>query len=280
MNNTIKTMYVEMDGKTSGFAVYLYSTEKFVTIKSGEKRLFKNINLLKSWMNNMEKEKNPYNYKIYIVISSLEDPIEYNNIQQVFDYYEYHDPASGIDYFIAEDNTERLINVGYLVFEDGDKPLLDINQKEGKRKNNEFINLSKTIAGWLAKRPANGIDSVSWANSFVTSSGIEIGSHLEISIKGASSKIHILKNSELINFNMIRRDMEKRCLPFNKNFDKYKSLYVYTTKSVNDDRNVDKYTEKVLHNIVSEISKMHPDLDARYVPVDISNQQGIFLGGF
>ena len=131
----IKINYQKMDGKTCGFgAVYFpqnSKNEEFIRDKDGNIKLFKNMGLLKSWMNNVVHENNPFMYEIFIKPKFEDFLIPFDEVQFLNGVYEWYSD-DGMLFMFKESKVVKTLDLGYFVFEKN--PNKEISKEEGKEK--------------------------------------------------------------------------------------------------------------------------------------------------
>ena len=222
MMNKIK---IKLDGKQTGFGAVLFSEdyeEEFLRNKSNEIKLFKNLDLLKSWLFNNEKRFNPSDYEIFCKIEE-DYLIPFDELQFVEDHYEWYSDA-GYFYWIEESKVIKLIDLGYFVFEKQRE--MNLSKEEGIPKSKEFYKAAKNAIQELVYYP-----NAPYALSEVSTD--EYG-NICGTIKGTTAKIHICQNNRLMVMNMNRKEQGTRCIPFKSDLDKFLSLYIFTSKDISD----------------------------------------------
>lgn len=266
-----KNNYFKLDGVQNGFAIYLHQEERFVLDKkTGKPKLFKNLGLAKSWLYNYEKKTNPYDYKVWIF---LEDGLEidFDDVEKISNYYEYYDLERGL-IFIDEENLEKIIYIGYFVFEDGDTVKCS-DKKYGVKRSKELMKYCKEALELILRFPELqvSIDSLRYDNN----------SHYTSNIKGCTGKIHICYNSQLMDLNMKRKEYETRCLPYDNKMDKYTTIYMYGTKDISDPNifEIEKKMDYIKDLILSYLKDTYPESSPKFSPVEFKGtikMEGLF----
>lgn len=249
--------FIKLNGQTTGFAVYLHEKEDFIKEKqTGLKKLFKNLNDARSWLANVYKIYNATDYKLWIITPEIE--IDFDDVQQVDGYYQYFYNTRLI--FIEEERVDKVNSLGYIVFEDGDKKK---NDKNGSRKNKEFVSMVTNVVNDIVKEEAdllNGIESIT-----ETKNG-----HIMLNIKNCTGKVCICTIAQLMDFNMSRKELELRGFPFLADKDKFFCLYIYSIKSMSEPNGfeTEKKTKAMIDLIMEYLQVKYFYVDPHYVPVE------------
>lgn len=268
-----KANVIILDGVNNGFAVYLQDKKDFIRgnviydPKNNKKsvykdaiKLFKNIETAKAFLNSKLNIVDPYDYKLWIFADGEE--IDYDDVEYFEPYYEYYN-ESGVHYYIQETKVEKITHIGYFVFEDGDEKRI-CDPKVGLKKSKELYSYIKDAISYIVSYPSAypGIEKV-----YRDSKGF-----LCLNIKGCTGKIHILYNSQIMNLNMDRKSNGKNCIPFNKDMDKYKSIYIFATKDISDGTTTDKdiHILALINTILEELNYNHPESNPRYREVSFN----------
>lgn len=267
-----KAKVITLNGITKGFAIYLEEQKDFIRdeCKSNEPslvqpniKLFKNLETAKAELVSRFNIVDPYDYKIWLIINNKQ--IDYCNIHYIEPYYEYYD-KDGTHYYIQETVTEKVINIGYFVFEDGEEKKI-CDPKIGTKKSKQLYGYIKQVISSIISFPdlTTAIERI-----YRDSNGF-----LCLKIKGTTSKIHILYNSQIMDLNMKRREDNIRCIPYNKDMDKYKSIFIFATKD-SSDYDSQNYTDTLIELILEELNYNYYELNPRYIPVNFNGN--ILLG--
>lgn len=252
MNNAI---YKKLNGVKNGIVVYLYNEGDFVKDNKGNRKLFKNLDLMEAYLASKLGIFDPYQYKLWIMLGEDNVEIDFDNVEKLHNYFEYY--CGDKVYFIEEDKVDLITSIGYFVFDEEKKG----DNKNGQKKADMFysaINLSlKHLFGYYNSIPT--IDNI----------GKDSNNHLCAHVKGTTYKIHICKNSQLMDLNVQRKMQEIRCIPYIKEMDKYRSIFCYITKDESDkDEETRKSTEDIIQFIIADLSKNSSIDYIRYVPVE------------
>ena len=268
-----KSKVITLDGINSGFGIYLERKEDFIrnnmifipkSMKSvvGENdiKLFKNLETAKAYLNYKFKITDPHDYKIWLFVNDME--IDYDNIQYNSPYYEYYDEEN-IHYYIMETAVEKVTNIGYIVFEDGDEKKI-CDPKIGSKKSKELYGYVRQAISSIVSYP--DLD-VSIEKIYRDSKGF-----LCLKLKNSTAKIHILYNSQIMDLNMNRKAGGLKCIPFIGDMDKYKSIYIFATKDESDYliKDIEDYIMTIINMIMEELVYYYQESNPRYVPVQFN----------
>lgn len=258
--------YYELDGKTKGFAMWIFSKNDFARNRRGDIELFKSIESAVANISISLGIRNPYEYKLWIILDDIE--IDFDDVERVDDNYEYF-------YTNTEDITTQLIispvykeevlRLGYFVFENGDK---NFTEKEyGLQRNHELFALVKEAIGYIIKHKDSSPISIIKRDK---------NKHMCIPIKNSTVKIHICFNYQIMTLNQSRKEKGIRCLPYEK-FDKFTTIYTYITKDESEPKYTGRETEaiKVQNSIVSYLKNKYPEILPKYRDVEFHGN--IFL---
>lgn len=248
---------IELDGKENGFAVYFDKTKKYLLNKDKNIRLFKNLDIMKSWLANKYHIYNPIDYKIKIVLGGRK--FDFDSVEKVFDIYEYA-TENNITYFVPR-KINKVVHLGYIVSEDGDTKKCN-NRKTGSEKSKELYRICHEFFDAMIRYPymIPGIDQI-----YVNEMG-----HLTAKVKNCTGEIHVIYNSQLMNLNMARKEQNIGCVPYIKEMDKYLTMYLYTTKDNTepDFFDVDEKMKIIIDLLTEYIDRNYPHLGIKYVPVE------------
>ena len=259
---------IELNGTTSGFAVYLYDKKDFIKgsmiNNENEKdkkvfdpnviKLFRSLDLLKSYMSSKMDIRNPYKYKLWIFIDDLE--IDFDDVQETENGYEYF--HNGIHYCIKETKNDQIIKIGYFTFSKKD----DIEDKKQLRNLSKmYMNMIESSIYDIIKFPncAPAIDSI-----IKDKSGC-----ICISLKDSTVKVNICYNNKIMDLNMKRKEVGTRCIPYLKEMDKFRSIFVYMTKDGPDHNGYYyQYSEKIKDMILEYLEMNYSDYDPDFIEVE------------
>lgn len=247
-----KKQYYKLDGKDNGFALWIYEEERFVQNTYNKTLLFKSLDLAKVYIANQCNILNPYNYKVLIILSDRGE-IDFNNVygDEDTDIYYYYDNDELIA--IEPDCNEQVLSLGYYVFEEGDT--IQTQKEYGKRRQKELFRYINESFADIMKY-----------SSKIAKINRDRNNHLCISIANSTSKIHVCFNSQIMTLNQERKELGIRCLPYEKEIDKYTTIYTYITRDFSEPKsfNSDKVAKEVFYNSITFINDKHPEALCRY----------------
>lgn len=252
MNN-----YFELDGKDNGIVIYVYQNEDFIRNKEGKLILFKNLGLAKVWLSNVMNISDPHLYKVMFELKNTDEMIDFEDVYTDEDYYQYHSKITGM-IFIKPTITEKVIRLGYFVFESGDRVLSD--KAYGiKRSRQLFFYIKEALTELLND---NQIEYIT----------VDKNNHICAKVKGSTACIHACYNNQIMTLNQTRREYGVRCLPYEKSMDKFLTIYTYITCDISEPKFLqlnDKAIE--IHNQIAEIiNNHHSESEPRYIGVEFN----------
>ena len=272
----MKTKFVKLDGRNSGLAVYLFRNEDFVKLeRSNKRRLFKNVQSAKAFLASNLNIHNPCAYKFWIIIDDIE--IDFDDVQKIDDKFEciYNDTY----YFIQEVIEEKVINIGYLVFDDGyDSNHEKHNKKKDMERSEDLFKYCRNVLENLIRRPLT-TPAIESLEILENDPRTDLPIHIVASVKGSTMKVHICHNSCLMNINMRRKEYGIRCIPYDAKANKYLSIFCFCTCDMTDrDTLIPSKSAILINNITEKLKNKFSEADPRYIPVQF---KGIvtLLGG-
>lgn len=264
----IQQRVIKLDGNTTGFAIWVFSKNDFIkgNTKKDENgnivrdnnsvKLFKNIEAAKAFATSIGYP-NPYQYKLWIFTGDTE--LDFNDVEYCETYYEGF--SNNIHYFIEPDYVEKIIQIGYFVFNQYSSEKIDY--KAGNKISRELIRYINKAMDRIVKYP--NLEPATFDKIARDKYG-----HLCGYIKGTTGKIHVCTNSQIMDINMSRKDKDLRCIPYEKCMDKFTSIYVYCTKDLSDTvRNIENAGQELIDLILEILINTYPELNPRFVPVQI-----------
>ena len=171
-------------------------------------------------------------------LNDLKRDIPMDHCQFINGYYQYYDLETDTKYYIREIKLRQIHRVGYLCFENGDVERCD-KEYGNSRQRELFKWLVTTIDGYMA------------TNQCIYKKERITGKSWVLYIKDSTAKIHINANSRIMDINQDLKAKGKRCIPYNRNHDKFLTFHVYADADIQ---------EKIYIQSGSKISKAIEDI--------------------
>lgn len=205
---------------------------------------------------------NPRDYELAIQFTNSKSEIEYikySDLQQVGEklYQGYSTVTNEMVqfHFIT---TKKITSLRYLVFDNGDKVMLDIS-KASNDKSKQLMTVVRQAINKLM-RTTNYIDKYCID---------KYSKHTKIDIKGTQESIHICHNFQLVNMNLARKENGMRCLPYIHTMDRFLTIYIYSsTEYVPGLEFKEKYKE-FLDKLLETISDIYNSGEVKYEEVEL-----------
>ena len=212
---------ITLDGKTSGFAIFNLAAQEFVTNRNGAV-LFRNIDLARMYAANVKKLNNPYDYEIYINI--MGSMIQYDYFEQVDGKYQFYATCDDVEtkYFVEPIVIKNIVKVGYLVVNNGERIF---DKDKGLTKSNLYYNEALNALYRIIQTPS--------IEPNISSIGKDKYG-IYATLKKSTAKIHICYNSQIMTINQNRKADGLRAFRFDKDMDKYTTLYVFIDIDVSE----------------------------------------------
>lgn len=218
----MKKEIIILDGENNGFVIYNLVTQSFITNKNGIV-LFRNIELAKLYAANVKKLTNPYDYDINI--SLYGNIIQYDYFEKVDDYYQlFAEDGSEeeVKYFIKPIYNRGINTIGYLVVNNGER---EFDKEKGSAKSNLYYRSALESFDKIIKTPSiePNIESITKDRFGIC-----------VSLKRSTAKIHVCYNSQIMTINQERKQNGERAFSFDKDMDKYTTLYTFIDIDINE----------------------------------------------
>lgn len=221
----VNEIYVSLDGRKNGVAIFLQTEQNMVKCRKDQQvvdKLFRSVNLAKIFLKVALGITDPRDYSLVFVIDGRKfGYIEsgfYNNHYIIYDRDPEKEP---VKYIVSEGESDQVVKLGYLVFENN--PDTDEPKDQRQLFQKSILNNTKSK-----------IQEMMLENRYFEKVSKDPNGHICAQLKFSSAKIHICMNPQLIKLNQERKQKQIRCLPFDKNIDTYSSLYCYITKDVHE----------------------------------------------
>jgi hypothetical protein len=247
---------ITIDGQTNGIIAKMTSNgkDKYIMGNNNQPRLFTNLEVCKNVSKMIAGDKK---LSYYIMLDEY-TIIDINECTILYKHNTYQYFHNDILYIIKESRIYRTSSLGYICFEDGDTKRC--YKAYGTKRQYELMRLIRTSLGGIQKTNNTIQEIKSLYKEYI------------VYIKGTTAKLHILYNSQLMTINQTNKSEDKRCLPFDKNMDKYVTFYSYIATDETESKSIkiegENNANKVLNNLIQDLSNKFPELNIKYIPVD------------
>jgi hypothetical protein len=260
----LQDVNITLDGKTNGIGILLQNESRdFLRRKNQTIRLFKSLELAKVCLAEEFSIVDQHQYTPFIVIE--DNLIKFDYVQRVSKNCLQFYALEG-RYNCFETHQEQVLWIGYYIFDDGDTVRIN-DPKYGIKRNKELMKIIKDSCTEMIIYQ-NGSSPVTIDKISKNSSD-----HVYCQVKNSTVKVHFCYNSQVMDFNQKRKELDVRCLPFLK-FDKYTTFYIYITK---DDAEPVRYDGlgkglTLVNLVLDDINEFHPELGAHLHPVEFKGK--------
>lgn len=207
---------------------------------------------------------NPRDYELAVQFLNSNKKLErikFSDLQEIGDkqYQGYSRETNELIQFNFE-TTEKVTSLRYLVFDHGDEIRLEINKASNDK--------SKYLMTIVRQAISKMLKSGKYIDKYCIN---KYDKHTRIDLKDCQESIYICHNYQLIHKNHQRKDLDMKCLPFDKRMDKFLTIYIYTTTEyIPGIVYGEKYKEflDVLMDNVNQIYKSKEENNPKYEEVD------------
>lgn len=257
----MKTKYTEINRENGiGFSAYTsFQDDGLLHDDNGNTILFGSIESLKSYITRKLKIKDTSEYVIWLVDKDDNGErieIEYDNIQECNGYYQYF--YNDALHFIKPQDDQEVVTCGYLVFEDGDSKKTD--KEYGKVRGRELYKYTTDIINKIVRDKVSVVERI-----YRDKKGF-----LSLKIKDSTSILKLCYNNEFMSLNQDRKNDGERCLPFDKNVDKFTTLYIFSTRECGEEYDSIYEIKDLINLIIEYLRNEYPEIEARYMKVPFS----------
>ncbi|MBR6289276.1 MAG: hypothetical protein IKR19_08075 [Acholeplasmatales bacterium] len=253
-----KNVGIELDGIRNFIVVYNHNGDITYPLKykkdSTDPIKFVNMDLAVASANAVFNSKdNKVSYKLIITTKNGRKEYDMKDAMEVDGYFQLYDLKKNIKYYIKEKKEPKVRWIGYISLDNG------YNERKDKaygiqRSKQLFEALENSMQKFILFNDDNGIGRIEKRSSrdFV------------LHIKNSTAKIHIMGNSNIMDLNQRRKERGERVIPFEKNVDKFLTIYVYITAENSEMKffnSADKALD-VLYKLIDDVYNNSEDLDS------------------
>lgn len=266
-----------LDGYKNGITAFIVSENRYIQPRNGRQNYFTNYKILESALISGGYEKLDYEIRFILAApkgGTYEFGIEdtyFNSVKGGWEALMADESGTyTFDALIKPKYVESITSIGYietarssskLVIEKKIKNFKELAKKFREDKFNEIFDIVSNAAGLMTTYPKYDVYRS-------TDSTIDT---LILCIRGTSGRIVITSNQNIIEYNEKKRKANGlRCLPFDKNKDKFGTLYVYTTIDVNENEYVKDRLYHTIVNLMNICRDVYPTSLTRYERVEFS----------
>lgn len=236
--------YYEMDGEINGFAI----------LKPDIDKIFSSLELAKIYC--MRNNISDPEYGIYM--KDIDAYVPYHDVEEVQDlgFYEWYD-LNNIRTIFHSKKERKVIDIGYMIFKDGDSGKFIEDYKEGKKElKNIFNNIYDTT------RQLSYVENIKVEKFKET---------MIIHVPSTTAELNISTVPHMLWQNGQRKaygedNHHSRALPYLKNMDRWMTIYTYITIDKNEFTiNYGKEKiKKIRDKIIDYLNDIGEDLRVRY----------------
>lgn len=271
-----------LDGIDSGFVIMHLDDESGKWKLDGNifREKFSTLQLAKSYLRTTKGAYDSNKYSFAIIsecmrtISGYLIPTPWWHLHEVEGHYEYYDQQGNLYWFVPEEHPV-LIKAGYIVFGDGDK--IEVNPEGVKLSRKYMDSIIKVVKNEMCTNPEANIagykSDANWNNM--------------VYFKDSTYRLNLYYSYQLMCINQKRKAESKRCIPFIKGLDRYKTIYTCITKDAEEskpylnnsvpesvisrqhDQSVN--ADVVLETIVDRLHDQFPELNVRFMEVQLKH---------
>ena len=273
----MKITKITLDGEKNGIIVELptnKSYKKFVnqldeTTQKRVPRLFRNYKVAKTIGKNVKTDaEGELKFFFMFDIPNMKQPImiPFEDAQKVNKKYEAYLSEETFGertrLVIEECDESRVMEIGYIVFDNGDTVRSD-KAVSVQRSRNLFDGMCQTFAKILCSN-----------KSTISSVKRKGRKEIVVRFRGTTAEIHVLVNSKLMDINQDRHSRNIRVLPFLKTMDKFTTFYVYIKRDPVEPKRLNGYenAQAILKEAVEILQTMVDENDPKpkYVNVEFT----------
>lgn len=159
---------------------------------------------------------------------------------------------------IEENQLSILIGSGYFVFENGDTERSD--RLYGVKIQDTYLKIIKDMFYTFIMY---NIKAENFSGNLIERIERKSNKEYVIKLNNSSVKIHIMLNSALMDLNQYRKSKFIGCIPFDKNMDKYTTIFCYITRDPSEPSKANSIlrAEYILSFISGVLKELYPDFN-------------------
>lgn len=251
--NDMKIIGIELDGTKNFITVYNHKGTITYPLKfkktSSEAIRFTSMESAKSAADTIF---NSINDKVFFRVTIGKREYDMKKAMFVDGYFQLYDTHRNIKYYIKEKKEPKVKWIGYISLDNG------YNERKDKsygiaRSKELFANIENAAQKLMLR---NDTDSISTITKISNRNYV-------LSVKNSTAKIHLMSNSNIMDLNQRRKEKGERVIPFNKDVDKFLTIYVYITAE-NSEMKFFNSAEKslnILNILIDDIYTNYPDMN-------------------
>lgn len=230
----MKNNFINVDGKETGY-VALNEQGQIINFKSGTVFLNKNI------LNAVLERNNVTRFRYGLLVEGKLVPMsEIDETSEEFMTCRYI-TDDALNHVICNVK-DRVISVGYFSF--GWDPTERVeDREEGKKISKKNSKMVQDAISYLVRKGE------------LSPRVKDYNGHSANRLPGTTIRIRTIKCCELVKINEFRKSIGLKCLPFDKDLDRWKSIYFIFTIDVNDPYNDKELNNKMIDVTLTNIDK-------------------------
>lgn len=256
----MKVKKIKLDGKENGIIVYSYAHQSIFKKKDGTDIIFQNEELAKLYAEYVRGLKDPIAYELQFKIDG--NNISYDLVNKVGDVY--HVISNGEIIVVEPKETKIVEEIGYFVFHDE-----NTNDVDGKVLASSYFGEVRKAANDIVKYP-NRIPALDYVG--------RISNIMHLKLKGTTASVNVMYNSQIMNLNQNRKNKGLRAFRFDREKNKYSSLYVFIQRDPNESYKFNglENAHQICLDICDELNKngfnvTYETIDLKY-PIEITEK--------
>ena len=249
---------IELDGVKNFIVVYNHKGGNTYPLKykktSTDPIRFSSMELAKMAADAIFTSNNDrVSYTLVITTKTGRKEYDMKEAMEIDGYFQLYDLKKNIKYYIKGKSEPKVRWIGYISLDNGFHERKDKNYGI-QRSKYLFEALENSMQKLMLSNENNGISEIRKTSN----------REYTLCVKNSSAKIHIMGNSNIMDLNQRRKEKGERVIPFEKNVDKFLTIYVYITTENNELKffNSAEKALDVLHNLINDAYNNNEDLDS------------------